>query len=159
MLLNSNTTHEQLSPMVLSHMFNAFSNLITATSFSSSPFTGSVTTRAAFSGCAFLCGKCSYKKVASIEATKLKQYQRSNSDLCHYNVNHLFSLALQLIGCGGEHGSMIAAFLNLPEPVKWKRQFNVLENFTYDAIQNVKNLSEEEAAQEEVQETVNEEDN
>jgi acyl-CoA-binding protein len=54
---------------------------------------------------------------------------------------------------------MIAAFLNLPEPVKWKRQFNVLENFTYDAIQNVKNLSEEEAAQEEVQETVNEEDN
>jgi hypothetical protein len=45
--------------MVLSHMFNAFSNLITATSFSSSPFTGSVTTRAAFSGCAFLCGTAS----------------------------------------------------------------------------------------------------
>jgi len=103
------------------------------------------------------CERCK-ESVASIEASKIKQNQRSNSDLCHYNVNHLFSLALQLIGCGGEHGSIIAAFLTLPEPVKWKRQFNVLENFTYDAIQNVKNLSEEEAAQEEVQETVNDED-
>jgi hypothetical protein len=58
------------------------------------------------------------------------------------------------MGVRGEHGSIMTAFLNLPEPTKWNQQFNVLEIFTYDAIQKVKKLSEEEAAQEEVAETV-----
>jgi hypothetical protein len=93
------------------------------------------------------------------QAAKIKQYKRSKSDLCHYDINILFSMALQLMGVGGEHGASLSAFLNLPDPRKWNRQFNVLENFTHNAIQKVKNLSEKEAAQEEVTKTLQEDDN
>jgi hypothetical protein len=32
-----------------------------------------------------------------------------------------------MMGIGGEHAAMMAAFLDLPEPQKWPRQFSVLE--------------------------------
>jgi hypothetical protein len=51
--------------------------------------------------------KCNICKqvLATIEAAKMKQYKRSNSDFCHHDINILFSMALQLMGVGGEHGA------------------------------------------------------
>jgi hypothetical protein len=83
------------------------------------------------------CDKCK-ETLASVEAKKTGHYQHTNSDLCHYDINILFSLALQMMGVGGEHGAMLAAFLNLPDPKKWNRQFSILENYTFDAIQKIK---------------------
>ncbi len=41
-------------------------------------------------------------------------------------------------GVGGAHGSTLAAFLDLPLPLKRGRQFYVLEDYTYEVIQQVK---------------------
>jgi hypothetical protein len=60
---------------------------------------------------------------------------------------------------GGKHAAILTAFLNLPDATKWTWQFHVLENFDYDAIQKVKNSSQDEAVQEEVSETVNKNNN
>jgi hypothetical protein len=49
----------------------------------------------------------------------------------------------------------LAAFLDLPFPARWSRQFNVLENFTHEAIQEVKNFSQTKSVQDEVLETLN----
>jgi hypothetical protein len=43
-----------------------------------------------------------------------------------------------MMGVGGAHGSTLAAFLDLPLPLKWGRQFYVLEDYTYEVIQQVK---------------------
>jgi len=37
---------------------------------------------------------------------------------------------------------MLAAFLDLPYPLKWTQQFNVLEDYTHDVTQWVKNNSQ-----------------
>jgi hypothetical protein len=104
------------------------------------------------------CDRCK-AKMASVEAAKLKECHKAKSDICQYEIKVLFSFALQLMGIGGEHGCILTAFLNLPDPTKWNHQFNILESYTYDAIQKVKNVSDEEAAVEEVAETVRDEEN
>jgi len=83
------------------------------------------------------CDKCK-ETLASVESKKTGHYHHTNSDLCHYDINILFSFALQMMGVGGEHVAMLAAFLNLPDPKKWNRQFSILENYTFDAIQKIK---------------------
>jgi phage FluMu protein Com len=97
--------------------------------------------------------------VASVRSNKTRLYENTNSDSCQYDINILFSFALQLMGVGGEHGAIMAAFLNLPDPTKFNRQFNVLKNFTFDAMQKVKNSFQDEAVQEEVSETINDNNN
>jgi hypothetical protein len=70
------------------------------------------------------CDRCK-AKVAIVEAAKMTECHKAKSDICHYEINVLFSFALQLMGVGGEHGCMLTAFLNLPDPTKWNCQFNV----------------------------------
>jgi hypothetical protein len=48
----------------------------------------------------------------------------------------------------------MAAFLDLPEPAKWNQQFNRLENFTYEAVQKVKDNSQLKAAEDEFLATI-----
>jgi hypothetical protein len=48
---------------------------------------------------------------------------------------------------GGEHAAILAAFLDLPEPTKWHRQFYLLEKYTYEAVQRVKETSQLQAAE------------
>ncbi len=76
--------------------------------------------------------------LASVNSKKTGHYHHTNSDLCHYDINILFSFALQMMGVGGEHVAMLAAFLNLPDPKKRNSQFGILENYTFDAIQKLK---------------------
>jgi hypothetical protein len=49
--------------------------------------------------------------------------------------------------------------LDLPEPTKWNCQFNVLEKYTYEAVQQVKETSQLQAAEDESLATVMEETN
>jgi hypothetical protein len=56
-----------------------------------------------------------------------------------------FCMVLQWIGVGGEHGAVLAAFLNLPDPRKWRHDFNVLEKFMYDALEKTKGDSQHKA--------------
>jgi hypothetical protein len=94
-----------------------------------------------------------------IEAKKSEiDGDKTKSDLCRYQINVQFSLALQLMGIGGGHASTLAAFLDLPFPNKWGRQFNVLEDYMYEVIQRVKNSSQSMAVEEEILETVNDQD-
>jgi hypothetical protein len=58
------------------------------------------------------------------------------------------------MGVGGQHAEIIATFLDLPEPHKWYRLLNVTEKFTHEAIKKVKEISQSMAVQEEVLETV-----
>jgi hypothetical protein len=55
------------------------------------------------------------------------------------------------MGVGGKHGAIMTAFLDLLDPRKWNQQYNILENFIYDAVQ--KRILEE------VSETRNKENN
>jgi hypothetical protein len=105
-----------------------------------------------------ICNSCK-ETLGNIKPNKTRLYKNTNSDLCQYDINILLSFALQLMGVGGQHAAILAAFLNLSEATKWNRQFHVLENFTYDVIQKVKNSSQDKAVQEEVSETVNENNN
>jgi hypothetical protein len=63
------------------------------------------------------CDNCK-ETLASVESKKTWHYHNTNSDLCHYDINILFSLALQMMGIRGEHGAMLAVFSNLPDPTK-----------------------------------------
>ncbi len=51
------------------------------------------------------------------------------------------------------------SFLDLPEPNKWNQSFNVTDKFTLEAAQKIKELSQAMSVQEEVLETVNQENN
>jgi hypothetical protein len=82
-------------------------------------------------------------------------HSETKSDLCQYDINLRFSLALQLMGVGGEHAAILTSFLDLPESVKWNRWFNVLEQYTHTAVEEVKVLSQQAAVEEEVLETIN----
>jgi hypothetical protein len=87
----------------------------------------------------FHCNKCNGILVP-IEAKRTLAYKETKSDICQYDINLRFAFALQLMGVGGEHAAILAAFLDLPEPRKWSRQFNVLEKFSYEAVQKIKLL-------------------
>ena len=82
-------------------------------------------------------------------------HSESKSDLCQYDINLRFSLALQLMGCSGEHAAILTSFLDLPEANKWNRQFNILEQYMLTAVEEVKLLSQQAAVEEEVLETIN----
>ena len=43
---------------------------------------------------------------------KIDNHVAINTAVCKYDINHRFSLGLQMIGVGGEHGSILAAFLD-----------------------------------------------
>jgi len=73
----------------------------------------------------------------------------TKSDLCKYDINLKLCLAFQLMGVGGEHARTITSFLDLPEPHKWPRQFNVLENFLHKTTEAVKCQSQDIAVEEE----------
>jgi hypothetical protein len=90
-----------------------------------------------------------------MEAKKNDNYKKTMSNLCQYQIKLQFSLALQMMGVGGAHGSTLTAFLDLPFPMKWGRQFNVLEDSTYEVIQQVKNYSQITSVQEKILEMVN----
>lgn len=105
------------------------------------------------SNASILCFKC--KSMYAVESKKMEKYKKTKSDLCQYKINVRFLLALQLMGVGGSHATTLATFLNLPFPMKWKQQFNVLENQTYEAIQQVKNCLQVMSVLEEIFKTEN----
>jgi hypothetical protein len=84
----------------------------------------------------FQCLQCSeedeeeYQKAVFIKPLKRKiDMEKTKSDLCLYDINIRFCLALQLMGVGGQHASILTTFLDLPEPHKWPRQFSLIERF------------------------------
>jgi len=99
------------------------------------------------------CSKCG-GQFPIVECRKTEKWKETKSDLCQYELNLRFCLALQLMGVGGQHAATMAAFLDLPEPAKWNRQFNRLENFTYEAVQKVKDNSQLKAAEDEILATI-----
>jgi hypothetical protein len=76
--------------------------------------------------------------------------KKTKSNLCQYAINSCFSMALQLMGVGGTHAGTLVALLDLPDAVKWNRQFRILEDFTYDSIENVKYYSQMKSVEEEI---------
>jgi hypothetical protein len=81
------------------------------------------------------------------------------SDLCRYDINLKYCTTLQLMGVGGEHAAVLSAFLDLPEPHKWPRQFSVLEKYLFTSVDAVKSEAEVSWAEEEVSITIMDEDN
>ncbi len=49
---------------------------------------------------------------------KQRDKHTGRSDLCKVDVNVRFCTALQLMGVGGKHAAVMAAFLDLPDPHK-----------------------------------------
>ena len=84
--------------------------------------------------------------------------KRTKSELRHYAVNIKFSIALQMIGVGGQHASTSAAFLDLPESHKWPRHFATLEKYMHSAIHAIKLRSQEISTKLEVSQAVLEAD-
>ena len=121
---------------------------------STSKLTGVHTSYGVASDVCVTCSSCNVPK-SMLEGKKTERQHETNSDLCKYDVNLRFCVALQLIGVGGEHASVLAAFLNLPFPRKWRRDFNVLENFLYDSVEKTKEDSQHKAMQEEILQTLN----
>ena len=80
------------------------------------------------------CSTCS-GHFPPINSKKSEREHETKSDLCKNEINVRFCFAMQLMGVGGEHTAILAAFLDLPEPTKWNHQFNVLEKYTYEAVQ------------------------
>jgi hypothetical protein len=99
------------------------------------------------------CSTCS-GHFPPINSKKSEREHETKSDLCKNEINVRFCFAMQLMGVGGEHAAILAAFLDLPEPTKWNRQFNVLEKYTYEAVQQVKETSQLQAAEDESLATV-----
>jgi len=66
---------------------------------------------------------------------------------------------MQLLGLGGEHAAVLCAFLDLPEPHKWRRQFKVLEKQLCPTMEEIKQKSQDNASQHEVQLTLDCTDN
>jgi len=62
------------------------------------------------------------------------------------------------MGVGGEHAAIMAAFLDLPHPHKWPRQFGNIERHLYKPLDKVKNQSQQAATNEEVAATISDED-
>jgi len=102
------------------------------------------------------CPTC--KSSGKIMAKKRREFF-GRSDLCHYDINVKYCTALQLMGVGGEHAAIMAAFLDLPEAHKWPRQFSVLEKHLFKYLDRIKEESQILAAEEEVEETLIDNDN
>ncbi len=99
------------------------------------------------------CTRCNKKwTMQQPEKTKLEQV---HNEVCKYEINLRFALALQLLGVGGEHAATVSAFLDLPDAHKWRRDFNVLESYMHDASEEVKNKSQDVALSQEVCATIN----
>jgi len=97
--------------------------------------------------------------LAKSEAMRTKNCAATKSDLYRYDINLQLCFALQLTGVGGEHAAIFASFLDLPDPHKWIRQFNVTENFCYEPVQKVKEYSQTKAVQAEILATISQEGN
>lgn len=70
------------------------------------------------------------KGTITVEPTKREQDKHSTgSDLCQYDINIRFCLALQLMGIGGEQAQILTSFLDLPEAHKWPRNFRCCRSF------------------------------
>jgi hypothetical protein len=93
------------------------------------------------------------------EPKKATMCIKTMNNFCKYNINLHFCFALQLMGVGGEHAAIMTTFLDFLCPWKWSRQFNVLENFTSNAVQQVKECSQVVSVQDEMAETVAQESN
>jgi hypothetical protein len=90
-------------------------------------------------------------KSVIIEPLKRKTEKvKTKSELCNYDINVKFCLALQLMGVGGQHASILTSFLDLPEPHKWPRQFSTLEKFLHKSTEKVKCESQQKGTEEEV---------
>ena len=85
-----------------------------------------------------------------VESEKNDNIRLTKSTLRHYDVNVRFCLSMQLLGLGGEHAAVLCAFLDLPEPHKWRRQFKVLEKQLCPTMEEIKQKSQENASQHEV---------
>jgi hypothetical protein len=55
--------------------------------------------------------------------------------------------------------AILASILDLPEPHKWNQLFNVGENFTHEAVNKKKELSQAMSIEEEINATVHQENN
>lgn len=91
------------------------------------------------------------------QGSKTMNHAATKSDFCQYNINKCFYFVLQLIGVRGEHVAILASFLDLPKPHKWNRLVNEAEKFTHGAVQKIKALSQAMSVQDEVLETVHQE--
>jgi hypothetical protein len=91
--------------------------------------------------------------VVTVSAKK-RQNAIEKSEICQYDVNIKYCTALQMMGIGGEHAAVMAAFLDLPEPQKWPRQFSVLEKYLYLPAETIKLQSQQESSNEEVAATL-----
>jgi hypothetical protein len=77
----------------------------------------------------------------AVDGKKNNTAKMTKSNLCHYDINVRYVIALQLLGLGGEHAAVMAAFLDLPEPHKWRRQFKVVEKLLSPMMEEKKKLS------------------
>jgi hypothetical protein len=98
------------------------------------------------------CSTCCEKKV--IEARKTTSPKQTLSEICKYDINLRFALALQQIGGGGQHAATITSFLDLPDSHKWPHQFSVLEKFMYPTVEALKCKTQIQATEEEILETL-----
>jgi hypothetical protein len=89
-----------------------------------------------------------------IEARKTTSQKHTLSEICKYDINLQFALALQQIGVGGQHAGTITSFLGLPDSHKWPRQFSVLEKFMYPTVEALKCKTQIQATEEEILETL-----
>jgi hypothetical protein len=99
-----------------------------------------------------MCKTCSEKEC--VKARQRESTKDTKSDLCKYNVNSCFILAMQQIGAGGEHAATVAAYLDLPDAHKWTRQFNISKQFMYPKVEALKCESQMKATKEEIMETL-----
>jgi hypothetical protein len=83
-------------------------------------------------------------------SAKKRQNATQKSEICQYDVNIKYCTALQMMGIGGEHAAIMAAFLDLPEPQNWPWQFSRLEKHMYLPAETIKLQSQQEASNEEV---------
>jgi hypothetical protein len=64
-----------------------------------------------------------------------------------------------MIGVGGEHAAVMAAFLDLPDPHKCPRQFYMIKKHLYKALEHGKECSQLTAANNEVPSILNDNNN
>jgi ribosomal protein L37AE/L43A len=97
---------------------------------------------------------CTHCTTSHCIESKKSVTKKTKSELCQYDINIKFSVALQMIGVGGQHASTLAAFLDLPESHKWPRHFTTLEKFMHSGIDMIKIKSQEMSTKTEVSQAV-----
>jgi hypothetical protein len=91
----------------------------------------------------------------AVDSKKNNTANFTKSNLCHYDINVRYCIALQLLGLGSEHAAVMSAFLDLPEPQKWRRHFKVVEKLLSPMMEEIKQNCQEDAAENEVELTLN----